>query len=94
MKDWTSIREKFLPEPDTSLLPPDMELPVFPRTVSGFMRQSEDPNCDLRDLARTVEIDTNLTCETIEARELGCDRSALQSPIGLAGNFFVGNPPQ
>lgn len=66
MKDWNAIREKFLPEPDTSLLPPDMELPVFPRTVSGFMRHSEDPNCDLRDLARTIEIDTNLTCELLK----------------------------
>lgn len=66
MTNWTELREQFLPEPDVSLLPPNLELPVFPRTVSGFMRRSEDPNSDLRELAKTIEIDTNLTCELLK----------------------------
>ena len=63
--DWTAIRQKYLPDPDDYPLPAQIELPVFPRVVTEFVRRSSDPNSDLREIAHIIETDSNLTCDLL-----------------------------
>lgn len=65
MVDWTALRSAHLPEPDSSPLPPNIELPIFPRVVTEFMRRVEDPNTEIREIAKIIETDTNLTCDLL-----------------------------
>lgn len=66
MTDWNAILRAYLPEMDSSLLPEDADLPIFPRIVSDFVRKADDPNSELRQVASILETDTNLTCELLK----------------------------
>ncbi len=65
MTDWTAIRRAYLPELGASPLPPQIELPIFPRVVGEFLRRADDPNSDLKSVSRVIETDSNLTCELL-----------------------------
>ena len=63
--DWTELRQRYLPEPDSLPLPKNIELPVFPRVVTEFMRRMEDPHTEVREIAKIIETDSNLTCDLL-----------------------------
>jgi serine/threonine protein kinase/HD-like signal output (HDOD) protein len=65
MINWSEVRRSFLPETTESIVPPELELPVFPQVVTEFVRRTEDPNCDLKVIAQSIEVDSKLTCELL-----------------------------
>ncbi len=66
MINWSEVRSSFLPETTESIVPPELELPVFPQVVTEFIRRTEDPNCDLKNIAQSIEVDSKLTCELLK----------------------------
>lgn len=66
MRDWAAIRQEFLAKSAQEFVPESLKLPVFPRAVSEFIRLANNPRSDIKDLARPLNTDTNLTCELLK----------------------------
>lgn len=64
--NWTKLRQTLLGERDTSVLPPNLPLPMLPQAVMEFSRKAENPEVGTGELARIIESDSGLTCELLK----------------------------
>lgn len=64
--NWTDLRKKVVGENDPSLLPPKIEIPALPATVSQVCQKAKDPDCSVGDIGQLIEKDTALTCDLLK----------------------------
>lgn len=88
--DWTELRRFLLGEHDPKLLPPKVEIPVLPTTVTEVCKKTTEPDCTSAALATIIERDSALTCEILRyvnssAIGLRHKASTVQKAIGMLG---------
>ena len=64
--DWASLLKKTIGGFTVAAMPPKMSLPALPLVVTQFIEKSNDPNVEIRDLARIIETDSGLTLELLK----------------------------
>ena len=90
MTDWTRIRVEYLGERSQSILPPGIKMPMLPRAVMRFARESEQPDANAVKLGRIIETDAGLTAELLKyvnSAAFGLQSKAVsaQHAVGMLG---------
>lgn len=64
--DWSSLLDQALGDFTIAALPPTLSLPALPVAVTQFIQKSNDPQVEMKDLARIIETDSGLTIELLK----------------------------
>lgn len=65
MINWEQLRRQHLDAANEDILPKDWELPVFPQSVSEFVRLADKDGTSIKQLAEVLEVDHNMTVELL-----------------------------
>ena len=82
MVDWTQLRASMLGDVSNKNLLPEVKLPVLPKAVSEFSQKAENPDVDIKLLARIVESDSGLTCQLL--RNVNAAANSMRHRIASA----------
>jgi serine/threonine-protein kinase len=66
MVDWKHLRTQLMGKADKPVLPPKMEIPKLPQTVSAICQKANSPNCTLEDLSAVLEKDAAITVDLLK----------------------------
>ncbi len=90
MIDWKHLRAQVMGKTDKPPLPPRLEVPKLPQTVSAVCERAERPDCTAADLCEVLEQESGNHRRPAQARELRSERAAHQGRDRSPGRGALG----
>ena len=66
MIDWKHLRVQLMGKADKPPLPPKLEIPKLPQTVSAICQRANLPDCTAADLCEVLERDSSITVDLLK----------------------------
>lgn len=88
--DWKRLRVQLMGKTDKPTLPPRLEIPKLPQTVSAVCQRANRPDCTAADLCEVLERDTAITVDLLKhvnsaATGLRTKAASVRQAVALLG---------